>query len=398
MASECTQQKRHSKCTAITPMVQARVVLTLCCALIVLVNFHRKGVCGAATAVLSDRVKSVNRATLSSECSRWGRNRRVRGSLPDRRTLNGHFLSVTFAYEAGVVEKYWSDVAKDPTVDSCEIYKATTMKEASTAAWMEAVHDMSSLPFMSPVPNSTLLSRFQYTGKRADGKQVTWSEWIEPLAGMTRNPFALCVNVADVPRRFHQKIGKRMDLDFLLLQKQQSFSMNQEKNTRRFLFDLGGSYFMSSLHRLICKYFVEGGISFDELYVWEAHNMEPVGYWQEVPALWMPKMHFFNIPIPANPADPKSPLSVIRAVVQPSDFLALKLDIDNTSIELAYLLFILEHQEICRLVDEMFFEYHYESGIMSQHGWGHTGQGNLSHALSLFQATRKCGIRLHFWP
>lgn len=374
-------------------------ILSLCYVLEVPVDVSCVKAPRVPASVTSDRVGFVcSSQTLGNNCCRWHGHVNEEEFRSIEANSGNPFVSVTFTYEAGEVEEYWHDMATNPESDSCRYYRTNQLNTRKAAQWMTAVEKIAVQPFMSAVSNSSLLSRYKYVGKRVDGKIETWFEWIEPLTGMTRNPFALCVHARDVPHAFRMKVGKIMDIDYLVLQKQHSLTKQQPQQMQHYLFDLGTSNFPTSLLMLICKYYMESRITFDEFYGWEARNLAPSRYWQEVSPLWMPKMHLYNIPIPANPSDPKSPLSMIQAIARPSDFVALKLDIDNTQIELAYFHFLQEHEEICQLVDEMFFEYHYESEIMSKSGWGHTGVGNLSQALSMFQAMRRCGVRLHFWP
>lgn len=79
------------------------------------------------------------------------------------------------------------------------------------------------------------------------------------------------------------------------------------------------------------------------------------------------------------------------------DFVAFKLDIDSPEIEMNMVQSILNNPTLAELIDEFFFEYHYESPIMAQ-WWGHTKEKGLGHALHLFYRLRSKGIRAHFWP
>ena len=60
---------------------------------------------------------------------------------------------------------------------------------------------------------------------------------------------------------------------------------------------------------------------------------------------------------------------------------------------------IIKQPELARLVDELYFEYHfYFDGI--DFGWGVTrpsNQDSVDEALELMQKLRRLGIRSHFW-
>ena len=117
------------------------------------------------------------------------------------------------------------------------------------------------------------LSKFRITKTCSTGRNsstnITWYEWIEPLAVFGRHPFALsnCDN-ADVDklsrlRRNYPGAVELMNVDYILTQSAKSFynntinkmgQQNAGHPVREFLFDAGSHSFESSLIWLTCAY------------------------------------------------------------------------------------------------------------------------------------------------
>jgi hypothetical protein len=96
-------------------------------------------------------------------------------------------------------------------------------------------------------------------------------------------------------------------------------------------------------------------------------------------------------------------LALLNETARPSDFVAIKVDIEGQAggPELPIVRAIAEQPELNRLVDEIFFEYHYYfDGI--DFGWGANKKAmkegnNVDAALALMHKLRLAGIRSHFW-
>ena len=61
---------------------------------------------------------------------------------------------------------------------------------------------------------------------------------------------------------------------------------------------------------------------------------------------------------PTRVGDPANPLEMIRQVAKPEDYVLLKIDIDNTPVEMEFVHRILRDANVSSLIDEMFFEHH----------------------------------------
>ena len=118
---------------------------------------------------------------------------------------------------------------------------------------------------------------------------------------------------------------------------------------------------------------------------------------ENVPKWLLPRYHFFNIPASTNVSDPANPLNMLRVIASREDYVVLKLDIDNTAIEMIFIDQFLASIETLSLVDEFFFEHHVNFQPMNPY-WG-TGNESmqLSDSYSIFSKLRHHGIRAHGW-
>lgn len=107
---------------------------------------------------------------------------------------------------------------------------------------------------------------------------------------------------------------------------------------------------------------------------------------------------YFNYPASASAGDPSSPISILKRIAQPADFVVFKLDIDNGDVEGKILEQLLQDEDALKLVDEFFFEYHVCFDPMLGH-WIGTFNPNktLSDSYALFYSLRKKGLRAHSW-
>ena len=123
------------------------------------------------------------------------------------------------------------------------------------------------------------------------------------------------------------------------------------------------------------------------------------------------KLHFFNVPVEehvrAGSVDgppflhERSFLALLNASATPEDFVVLKIDIEGHkgSPELEIVRAIAETPELCALVDEIFFEYHFWFDGLN-FGWKTFTQGKagtVDDALRLMHRLRASGVRSHFW-
>ena len=89
-------------------------------------------------------------------------------------------------------------------------------------------------------------------------------------------------------------------------------------------------------------------------------------------------------------------LQVLEDAATPEDFVVMKVDIDSSDIEISLVWEILRSPKLSSLVDEIFFEYHFN--VSPDFGWEDSGENHtVDDALHLLRELRAVGIRSHFW-
>jgi len=132
------------------------------------------------------------------------------------------------------------------------------------------------------------------------------------------------------------------------------------------------------------------------------------------------KLHFMNVPVDEEPHE-NGVLRLLEAAASPNDFVVLKVDIYTPCVEVSIVEAIAREPHLARLVDEIFFEYHFTGeppafnfGWENQRGghfrktwwewiFGRTLRGKcnptptVDDALRLMHKLRTRGVRAHFW-
>eukprot|EP01041_Mallomonas_annulata_P003763 gene3763-7470_t len=246
------------------------------------------------------------------------------------------------------------------------------------------------------------LSYFMIT--RTCGTDVkTWKEWIEPISFHTRHPysyFGLLLPTDNVPNREKLPNVDLCDVSYILLSPSRHHQqVAKHPNSKTIILDAGcANSFTSSSQWFSCAY-SQLGFKVDRVFSWELTIQEPVKWWDTVPAEFRPKVHFYNIPVNAQPDHPDNPLDVIRHVATESDFVAFKLDIDYRDTEIAMTLQLLNDPSLIALVDEYFFEFHHTCPIIRREEAPYMGLAmDRFSAMTHFKDLRMKGIRAHTWP
>ena len=169
-------------------------------------------------------------------------------------------------------------------------------------------------------------------------------------------------------------------------------SFSQYFPGRKLLFDIGtGTSYQSSMQWLI-EHYEQQRVVFDEIWCWEAQQVQAHEYWASVPVSLMAKVHFYNTYATVG-SNGSSPIVVIKQMHRPGDFVAVKLNIDNEEIEDIIMGQLFDHAD---LVNEVFFEKHFDAPEMQP--WFGKLQTSLNDTLSFFRQYRSAGMRLHYWP
>jgi len=306
--------------------------------------------------------------------------------------------------------------------------------------WLTRVMERQRNPYETPTTEQMeidvkYLSRFNRS-LTCDGDVVeSWVDWIEPISVHCRNPYSLLtclhkynrnpplINVHDLRSKYPKyflgmlNVTGEQNIDYVLVHTPHPFNEFKKRkrhtsqidtvkhfsSSKSILLDAGTSSYSSSLVWLNCIY-MQHNISFDRIFGWESSPLEPTAFWDEVPKQIRAKYHFYNAPMSSNITHGNSPLRIIKQLAKSEDFVSFKLDIDSPLVEVPTVLQLLENPTLSALVDEFFFELHFQCGIMAGCGWGKTPgvvDGlNMSRtsAMELFRDLRKLGIRSHFWP
>ena len=268
---------------------------------------------------------------------------------------------------------------------------------------------------------SEYLSRFIVTRSCGNGVNHTWVEYIEPLsffardvrgyvvaAELHRDPGIVVSSKGKIPSYLDRVDASILSREFVLLQDSNSVAFSRPHSgstARHFLFDAGSSSFDTSLAWMLCGY-QQRGLSFDKAMAWEMKAVNGTDYWSDVPANLISLLHFYNTPISANYSETHSVLRQIDEVAEEGDFVAFKLDVDTSSVELPIALEILRNSKYHRKIDEFFFELHFHCEVIGPCCWDNDSipsdiNGFILdrlHAFNFFRELRYVGVRAHFWP
>ena len=336
--------------------------------------------------------------------------------------------SLVARYEPGGLELEWKPPLPVPSggeVPICAVARRKQIparRRTSLAALLYAESSRGEQP-RRPHPNeSAVLSRFAASNG--------CDEYIEPLTGLARHPFALGIGCPGRSGGASSPTAPdKYNIDHLILANGCA-DANDRCNRRRFegrslYYDLGcsvwgrsrdenswnstrwrqGSGLGTSL-QLFMGLYARQCVTFDRIWAWEARPFDPGAWWRHVPASVRAKLHFYNVPVDeASPFGRSSMLSVLRETARPEDFVVVKVDIDTPSVEKT-IVEAMTTPPLSSLVDELFFEYHFHFGT-SRGPWGKTQRRNASapgyvedsvdDALRLMRRLRDAGIRSHFW-
>jgi len=216
---------------------------------------------------------------------------------------------------------------------------------------------------------------------------------IEPLVSFLRHPLALCPRSA----------APVLDKTYLLVPYKDEVTSD---NSKKWLFDAGASTYDTGAGGASQSWFVKTyrarGIEFDRIIGWEAAKTDPSNQWDSVPADIKRKTSWFNIPVTTGVGDADNPLTFIKHLTKPEDFVVFKLDIDSPLVEIALVKQLMTDSQLLELVDEFYFEHHVSGSPMQWHGWGDLQNSvaefsTLSESYELFTFLREHGVRAHSW-
>lgn len=233
---------------------------------------------------------------------------------------------------------------------------------------------------------------------------------VEPLVSTLRHPLLFTSPVND---------PWIMNKSWLRLPSPEQLVRNHARQT--IYVDLGagmyGSNAPGSIGGASLKWFSQEferrGAPFDRVLAWEARPMKQRDLWRSIPADLVPKLSYYNTPVESAVGADHNPWRVLAQVARPSDYVVVKLDIDNSMTELALIEQLLDgNSPASGLVDELFWEHHVAGSLLScprlmryhrNSGWGtmtfntSDTRETLAGSYDLLTRLREQGIRAHSW-
>ena len=219
---------------------------------------------------------------------------------------------------------------------------------------------------------------------------------IEPLVGFLRDPRTHCYTAG---RNAHWALQR--DKNYLIPSWRQDVWPRGPASA--FLFDLGASLYNKGPGGASTSWFVNEyrarGISFDRIFAWEAKPHDDAEIFASVPNSIADRMSYYNVPVDARVGAKHNPWRTLRAVATPRDFVVVKIDIDNSTVEEPLASQLLADAALAGLVDELYFEHHVLHTPMWRYGWHINTVTNqtLVDSYALFGRLREMGIRAHSW-
>jgi len=211
---------------------------------------------------------------------------------------------------------------------------------------------------------------------------------IEPLVGILRHPYALCDEQYLTSREY-----LAIDTRNIALQ-----------TGKHMYFDLGASTWQTggggSSQDFMFTNYLAHNVTFSRFLLWEATPMQPETIFASLPRKMHPVYQFFNIPASADSLDPANPLNILKQIAHVDDYVVIKIDIDNFSLENQFLRQILNDSDLQAKIDDLYFEHHFNFKPMVECCWGKSADSSASlhDAYRLIYKLRSLGIHAHGWP
>jgi len=138
--------------------------------------------------------------------------------------------------------------------------------------------------------------------------------------------------------------------------------------------------------------------AFQGYWAWEATQIDPERTFAVLPNRVVPNYHWYNVPADPAVGSANNPLSHIRKVATVDDYVVLKIDIDTSPLEEAFVNQLLADTELLGLVDEFYWEHHVRMKPVD-FAWRYSISKVYypKDSQALFARLRAAGIRAHSW-
>jgi len=286
-------------------------------------------------------------------------------------------------YESSLLEKQWLGLANSISSleEYCEVQRAFMDENEQ---WLQRASGarLSAHSIVTEWVPDPIFSSFIYTWRCRSGVTKTVS-LIEPLAGALRHPYGWCD--ATMELRY----------DFLVPAVADAKAAYTGKN---FLFDLGARTFdigvglsptnsSLSAQRYLTETYENGGLTFDRMLLWEAAPSTASMIWKAVPEKLYPVYQYMNVAA-SDGNDMTNPFNILQKLCEPNDFVVVKLDIDNPTLESQFLHRLKNDDNLIPLIDELFYEWN----PISEVAWS-----TMPSAYESLLYFRSRGVRAHGW-
>lgn len=347
----------------------------------------------------------------------------------------GDACGLSVVYRASAWEREWRDNIQERQSD--DIFWArgcAAMRQAldKTEHWLKYYQSrrVGGLNPKLDARNEDVFSYHEYSDTCT--KRVLAKVPLEPLVGTLRHPYAVCdadefkcdsnMIICRV-REFFVGSSKRKGPSPTLLSKEymlpllraefmagHNLSHAPANKPRTFFFDLGASTYKDGGGGPSLSWFIEtyreSGLQFQRVIGWEAKELKPAKIFEGMPNDLMTSISYFNIPVEDAKGGKNNPWRYVRDLVQPEDFVVVKVDIDTPKIEAELMRQLIMNDDkaldddrvkLCELIDELYFEHHVWGSGLSPTWAGNGMDGDMVGSYTLFAQLRNLGIRAHSW-
>ena len=211
---------------------------------------------------------------------------------------------------------------------------------------------------------------------------------VEPLLPPLRHP-GICLGEGD----------KLLDLSFLV-HDFEAMCLKLKQTSRIVFFDLGASLSFhgnrESPALYLMELFQQFGFQFHHIFAFEVTKADPENVFEVVPEEYLTSYHWMNVGVDAKEGAKLNPLRMIADAFNEDDFVIMKLDIDNSQLELSLMKQILKNPLLHRLIDHLYIEHHVHLKELAG-SWGSSMEGTVEESLEFFRNLREAGISVHYW-
>jgi hypothetical protein len=285
------------------------------------------------------------------------------------------------SYEPSSFEKWWSENAKQFGLAPCA--QSERFKD-EIKSWLEYSNNVKSGPAdVQQAPSGTAVSKMTFTNCTGDTLMVP----MEPLGHVMRHPAVCGPNNTAV-------MGQLANSDHLII----DWRVPLGQGRKVYMFELKNSFFDNSFApplEWLVQLYKRRGAKFDSIFHWSSVSMNAKEYWDHIPLQLQPRVHWFNYAPSVAANELSNPMTLLKSIALPDDFVVLRLDMDP-DVEVALVEQILADPALQSLIDEVYWQHKIQLRPLIDCCWSGV-KGDLNSSISLFSALRAKGIRAHSW-